>query len=62
MVGSRSRGGGVKGVGSGGGQGVGGGRVGVIGSKNKGSISIFGHGVRFKNFNSLFHTLGGGWA
>ena len=27
-------------------------------SKNKGSISIFGHGVRFRKFNSLFHTLG----
>ena len=24
----------------------------------KGSISIFGHGVTFRNFNSPFHTLG----
>ena len=27
--------------------------------KNKGDISIFGHGVRFRKFNSPFHTLGG---
>ena len=28
--------------------------------KNKGSIAIFGHGVRFTKFNFLFHTPGGG--